>query len=106
MFFNIFYPFLSLIVNKDKTLKKAKDVKAESPVYSDYVKLLHNKDINTAIKTTNKTNWSIEHVVINDKEIILKADSCKKRLKFYDNIKIHDGYKNYKYCNYCTYVQQ
>lgn len=44
----------SLINNEDKTIKRAKGVKSDSLVYTDYEKLLNNIDINTAIIFFNR----------------------------------------------------
>ena len=72
---------------EDKLIKRAKGVKSNSLVYSDYEKLLNNIDINTALKITSHIDWSLGHVVIGEKDITLKADSYKKRAKVYHNDK-------------------
>ena len=76
-----------LIDNNDKTIKRAKGVKSNSLVYSDYEKLLKNEDVNTAIRITSHIDWSLGHVVIGEKLVTLKADSYKKRDKVYHNDK-------------------
>ena len=72
-----------LITKDNKLIKKAKGVKSNSLLYTDYERLLNNLDINTAIKTSSITDWDRGHVVIGDKKVTLKADSYKKRVKVY-----------------------
>lgn len=72
--------------NEGKIINKAKGVKAESLSYDDYVKLLNNISINTAVKKESKTDWVLGYVKININEnVTINSNSYTKRIKIFKN---------------------
>ena len=64
---------------------KAKGIKSSSLSHSDFINLLNNQDINTAVKRQSKAHWDLGYVVIEDKEnIIINSNSYTKREKIFD----------------------
>lgn len=69
-----------LIVNK------AKGINSSSLSYEDYTNLLQNKNVYTATKKQSKIDWSVGHVVIEEKDnITINSDSYTKRAKIYND---------------------
>nr|YP_009543519.1 DNA polymerase type B [Coniothyrium glycines]AYU74409.1 DNA polymerase type B [Coniothyrium glycines] len=67
---------------KGKVVNKAKGIKSKSLSYIDYMKLLNDNNVDTAIKTTSKIDWDLGYVTINDNEdVTINSDSYKKRDK-------------------------
>lgn len=64
-----------------EVINRAKGIKSSSISYFDYVNLLNDSNIDTAIKTESKINWDIGHVTIGDKMVNINSDSYTKRLK-------------------------
>lgn len=67
--------------NKGEVINKAKGIKSTSLSYFDYMNLLNDHNIDTAIKTESKTNWDLGHVTIGEKMVNINSDSYTKRLK-------------------------
>ena len=75
-----------LIDDKDNFINKAKGVKSTSLNYDDYVKLLNNENINTAVKPMSKIDWINGQVSIFDKEnVTLNSNAYTKRTKIYNS---------------------
>lgn len=64
-----------------EVINRAKGIKSSSISYFDYVNLLNDSNIDTAIKTESKINWDIGHVTIGDKMVNINSNSYTKRLK-------------------------
>ncbi len=73
-----------LIDKKGNFINIAKKVKSSCLTYKDYLDLLNNKHVTTAVKTQSKTDWKNGFVEINNMNVTLKTDSYKKRIKIYD----------------------
>ena len=73
-----------LIDEKGNFINRAKGVKSSSLTYSDYLTLLNNQNINTAVKVESKINWKIGDVKINSKNISINSNSYNKRSKIFD----------------------
>ena len=69
-----------------KFINKAKGIKSSSLEYNDYLELLNNKNIHTAIKSQSTKNWVDGYVKIEDMNVKLNADSYKKRIKIYNKL--------------------
>lgn len=68
-----------------KSFNRAKGIKPNSLSYSDYLKLLNNTSVNTAVKSSSKINWQKGHVLISTKkDVTINSDSYLKRDKKYD----------------------
>ena len=72
-----------LIDENDNFINRAKGVKSSSLTYSDYLTLLNNQNINTAVKVESKINWEIGNVKINSKNVCINSNSYIKRSKLY-----------------------
>lgn len=77
-----------LIDENDNFINKAKGIKSSSLNYEDYLKLLNNENVNTAIKTMSKIDWVQGDVKIFDKEnITINSNSYTNRIKIFKNNK-------------------
>lgn len=84
-----------LIDENDKFINKAKGIKSSSLKYEDYLKLLNNENVNTAIKTMSKTDWVKGDVkIFEKKEIIINSNSYTNRIKIIKNNKWIDTKPN------------
>lgn len=71
------------INDQNQFICKAKGVKSNSLSYSDYNLLLNSTDVDTAIKTVSKIDWTHGDVSISNNLVKLKWDAHKKREKVY-----------------------
>lgn len=70
---------------KDKYYTVAKGIKSNSLSYIDFMKLLNDHNVNTAIKRQSKIHWDLGYVIIQDKgNIIINSNSYTKRDKIYN----------------------
>jgi hypothetical protein len=69
--------------DKGVFVNKAKGIKSTSLSYFDYIKLLNNKNINTAIKRESKMNWALGDVKIQDKNVTITSTGYTKRNKIF-----------------------
>ena len=68
-----------------KSYIKAKSINSSSLSYADFIKLLNNKDVKTAVKRLNKIHWVLGYVHIEDKQnIIINSNSYLKHDKIYN----------------------
>ena len=72
-------------VVKGTAIIKAKGIKSSSVSYKDFVDLLNNKNVETAVKRQSKTYWDLGYVVIDDKEKIkINFNSYIRREKLFN----------------------
>lgn len=71
--------------NKGNFINRAKGVKSTSLSYPDYMELLNNNNVKTAVKSESKINWQKGDVKIQDKQITLYSSSFTKRTKIFIN---------------------
>lgn len=65
-------------------INRAKGIISSSLLYDDYLKLLNNEKVYTAIRKESKIFWERGFVSIDNKNIILNSDSGNKRIKIFD----------------------
>lgn len=64
---------------------RAKGIKSNSLSYTDFLKLLNNKNIYTAVKTQSKMYWDLGYVSIENKDMIqINSNSYTKRIKLFN----------------------
>lgn len=71
--------------DKGNFINKAKGIKSSFISYFDYVKLLGNKNVNTAIKTESIIDWNKGQVKITDRQVTITSNSYTKRVKIFIN---------------------
>ena len=65
---------------------RAKGIKSSSLSYTDFLKLLNNKNVETAVKTQSKVNWNLGYVAIEHKgQIKISSNSYTKREKLFNS---------------------
>lgn len=70
---------------KAKSMVRAKGIKSSFLSYTDFIKLLNNKNVETAIKTQSKIHWDLGYVSIEDKpKIKINSKSYTKRNKIFN----------------------
>lgn len=69
-----------------KIINRAKGINSSSLSYDDYASLLHDKNVYTAKKKQSKIDWSIGHVVIEEKDnITINSNNYTKRVKIHSD---------------------
>lgn len=71
--------------NKGDFISRAKGVKSNSVSYFDYVKLVNDNNINTAVKSESIIDWNKGDVKITDKLVNINSSSFNKRSKIKTN---------------------
>lgn len=71
----------TILDQNGKFHNKAKGVKNESLSYIDYVNLLGNKNVTTAIKFSSELDWNKGTVSIKDINVTINSNSYTKRSK-------------------------
>lgn len=67
---------------------RAKGIKSKSLSYADFLKLLNNRNISTAVKTQSKMYWDLGYVSIENKNNIkINSNSYTKRYKLFNSDK-------------------
>jgi len=74
----------SFFDKQDNLYVKAKGVDSNSLSYSDFVDLLHNKNLTTGIKTQSKINWTEGYVDIVKTNLTIHSNNYQSRTKIYD----------------------
>ena len=69
---------------KGKFLIKAKGIISDSLTYGDFLTLLNNIDVKTAVKRHSKISWSLGYVKIMDDKVTINSNSYTKRHKIYN----------------------
>lgn len=73
-----------------KTHVRSKGIKSSSLTYSNFLELLNNNNVKSAIKRVTKTHWNLGYVLIKDDEVTINSNSYTKRDKIYNNNKLID----------------
>lgn len=71
--------------DKGKFHNKAKGIKSDSLRYMDYLFLLNNRNVNTAIKVSSNKDWRKGSVSISNINVTLNSDSYERRTKILNN---------------------
>lgn len=68
-----------------KSRIKAKGINSSSLSYTDFINLLNNKNIETAVKTQSKIYWDLGYVAIENNKIKINSNSYSKRDKIFNS---------------------